>query len=87
VTHFEHLRRQAESLLADPDPGRAFFELFASLVAGAATKLSILDAMVDAGGDVDGPAGTASLGLRRAVGGLLDRALAIVFDGLTRPAP
>jgi AcrR family transcriptional regulator len=124
VAHFDRLRREAESLLTDPDPGRAFFDLFTAVVADAATKLSILDALADAGGDADGPAGTASLGLRRAVGRLLDRAqraaavradvelpelylllvgmsraaartdvddevrtraLAIVFDGLTRP--
>ncbi|MDG6109874.1 TetR/AcrR family transcriptional regulator [Dactylosporangium aurantiacum] len=74
VRRYDRLRGQAEALLDTPDPGAAFYGFFRHLVADAATKIAIGDALLDAGGDDDGAATRASAGLRRAVGALLDRA-------------
>ncbi|MGO1051348.1 TetR/AcrR family transcriptional regulator [Crossiella sp. CA198] len=74
VRRFDHLREQAEARLDAPDPGQAFLDLFAHLVADAATKIAIAEALLDAGGDGDGPAAQASNGLRRTIGVLLQRA-------------
>jgi AcrR family transcriptional regulator len=84
VRRFDRLRAQAEARLettsaggtgaGDTDPGAAFFDFFRHLVADAATKIAIGDALLDAGGDRDGEAARASTGLRRAVGALLERA-------------
>ncbi|NMO51907.1 helix-turn-helix transcriptional regulator [Actinoplanes sp. TBRC 11911] len=56
------------------DAGAAFFGFFAELVADAATKIAIGDALLEAGGDGDGEAARASNALRQAVGVLLRRA-------------
>jgi AcrR family transcriptional regulator len=74
VRRFDRLRAQAEALLGTPDPGAAFFAFFRHLVADAATKIAIGEALLDAGGDSDGEAAQASNGLRRAVGALLRHA-------------
>jgi AcrR family transcriptional regulator len=74
VRRFDRLREQAEALLDTADPGTAFFDFFRHLVADAATKIAIGEALLDAGGDSDGEAAEASNGLRRAVGALLRRA-------------
>jgi AcrR family transcriptional regulator len=74
VRRFDRLREQAEALLDTEDPGTAFFDFFRHLVADAATKIAIGDALLDAGGDEDGEAAQASSGLRRAVGALLRHA-------------
>lgn len=74
VRRFDHLREQAEALLDSADPGGAFFDFFRHLVADAATKIAIGEALLEAGGDSDGEAARASTGLRRAVGALLRRA-------------
>jgi AcrR family transcriptional regulator len=74
VRRFDRLREQAEALLGTADPGTAFFDFFRHLVADAATKIAIADALLDAGGDGDGEAAQASNGLRRAVGELLRHA-------------
>jgi AcrR family transcriptional regulator len=74
VRRFDRLRAEAEALLAAADPGAAFFGFFGHLVADAATKIAIGEALAAAGGADDGPAGTASTGLRHAVGALLRRA-------------
>jgi AcrR family transcriptional regulator len=74
IRRFDRLREHAEALLDAADPGTAFFDVFRHLVADAATKIAIGDALLDAGGDSDGAAVRASAGLRRAVGALLDRA-------------
>ena len=74
VRRFDRLREQAEALLHAADPGRAFFDCYGNLVADAATKIAITEALLDAGGTGDGAAAQASNGLRRAVGSLLQRA-------------
>jgi AcrR family transcriptional regulator len=74
VRRLERLREQAETLLKAADPGRAFFDFFAHMVADAATKIAIADALLDAGGETDSAAVQASNDLRRAVGALLEHA-------------
>jgi AcrR family transcriptional regulator len=74
VRRFDRLRDRAEALLDAADPGRAFLDFFGHLVADAATKIAIAEALLDAGGDEDGDAVRASNDLRRAVGTLLHRA-------------
>jgi AcrR family transcriptional regulator len=74
VRRFDRLRNQAEALLDATDPGSAFFDLFSRLVADAATKIAIAEALLDAGGDSDGEAAQASSRLRQVVGRLLQRA-------------
>lgn len=74
VRRFDRLREQAEALLDTTDSGTAFFDFFRHLVADAATKIAIGEALLDAGGDQDGEAAQASNGLRRAVGALLRNA-------------
>jgi AcrR family transcriptional regulator len=74
VRRFDRLREQAEALLNAADPGKAFLDFFSHLVADAAAKIAIAEALLDAGGDSDGDAAQASDGLRRAVGALLQHA-------------
>jgi len=74
VRRFDRLREQAESLLGAADPGEALRSLFGHLIAYAAAKIAITEALLDAGGDRDGEAARAAEGLHRAVGALLDRA-------------
>jgi AcrR family transcriptional regulator len=74
VRRFDRLREQAEALLNATDPGKAFLDFFSHLVADAATKIAIAEALLEAGGDSDGDAAQASNGLRRAVGALLQHA-------------
>jgi AcrR family transcriptional regulator len=74
VRRFDRLRGQAEALHNAADPGSAFLGFFGHLVADAAAKIAITEALLDAGGDGDGDAGRASEGLRRAVGALLQHA-------------
>jgi AcrR family transcriptional regulator len=82
VRRFDRLRERAEALLNAAKPGEAFFGFFAELVADAATKIAIAEALLEAGGDGageaggdgDGEAAGASTGLRQAVGVLLGRA-------------
>jgi AcrR family transcriptional regulator len=74
VRRFDRLRRHAEALLDHEDPGAAFFGFFSHLVADAATKIAIGEALHDLTGDTDGEAAAASLGLRRVFGALLRRA-------------
>ncbi|RSM84816.1 TetR family transcriptional regulator [Kibdelosporangium aridum] len=73
VRRFDRLREQAEALRDADDPGEAFFGFFSHLVADAATKIAIAEALLDAGGDSDG-AKQASRRLRQAVGTLLEHA-------------
>lgn len=74
VRRFDRLREQAESLLDAADPGSAFLDFFGQLVADAATKIAIGEALLEAGGDSDGSARHASTKLRQVVGTLLERA-------------
>jgi len=74
VRRFDRLREHAEALLDTADAGTAFFDFFSHLVADAATKIAIGEALHDLTGDTDGDAAQASLGLRRAFGALLWRA-------------
>jgi AcrR family transcriptional regulator len=74
VRRFDRLRGEAEALLDAADPGAAFFGFFGRLVADAATKIAIGEALLEAGGDDDGEAVQASRRLRQAVGVLLERA-------------
>jgi AcrR family transcriptional regulator len=74
VRRLVRLRDQAVTLLDAADPGQAFRDFFSHLVADAATKIAISEALLDAGGDEDGEAGRAAADLRRAVGALLERA-------------
>ncbi|WP_329547677.1 TetR/AcrR family transcriptional regulator [Streptomyces sp. NBC_01356] len=74
VQRFDRLREQAEALFDATDPGTAFFDFFSHLVADAAGKIAIAEALLDAGGDHSGDAAQASDGLRRAVGALLQHA-------------
>jgi AcrR family transcriptional regulator len=74
VRRFDRLREHADTLLRSADPGTAFFDFFSYLVADAASKIAIAEALHDLTGDSDGDAAQASLGLRRAFGALLRRA-------------
>lgn len=74
VKRFDRLREQAETLLHTTDPGTAFFDFFSHLVADAAGKIAIADALLEAGGGDAGDATQASEGLRGAVGTLLRHA-------------
>jgi AcrR family transcriptional regulator len=74
VRRFERLRDQATELVSSGDPGRAFFDFFAHMVADAAGKIAIAEALADAGGDAPGTVARASDELERAVGVLLGRA-------------
>ncbi|RNG21246.1 TetR/AcrR family transcriptional regulator [Streptomyces botrytidirepellens] len=74
VQRFDRLREQAETLLHAAEPGTAFFDFFSHLVADATGKITIAEALLEAGGDGGGDAAQASDGLRRAVGSLLQHA-------------
>jgi len=74
VRRFDRLREQAEAELDAADPGEAFRAFFGHLVADAAAKIAITDALLEAGGDRPAQADRASVGLRQAVGALLERA-------------
>src|SRR3979490_817552 len=53
---FERLRDRAEGLASADEPGRAFYDFFAHMVADAAGKIAIAEALADAGGDAPGRA-------------------------------
>lgn len=71
----ERMRDRARGLTASADPGAAFFEFFTEVTDGAARKLTIIDALAEAGDD---PANRtpvqAGKEMRRAFGDLLERA-------------
>jgi len=73
VRRFERLSERAAGPVGAPDPGRAFFDFFAHMVADAAGKIAIAEALADAGG-APGRVVEASAELERAVGVLLGRA-------------
>ncbi len=74
VRRFERLRDRAAGLASAAEPGPAFFDFFGHMVADAAGKIAIAEALADAGGDAPGRAARASGELERAVGALLGRA-------------
>ncbi|WP_037678519.1 TetR/AcrR family transcriptional regulator [Streptomyces griseus] len=74
VQRFDRLREQADALRDATEPGPAFFDFFSRLVADAAGKIAISEALLKASGDNEGDAARASEGLRRAVGALLQHA-------------
>jgi AcrR family transcriptional regulator len=74
IRRFERLRDQAQGLAGAADPGRAFLDFFAHMVADASGKIAIAEALADAGGDAPGSAERASDELERALGVLLERA-------------
>jgi AcrR family transcriptional regulator len=74
IGRLNRLRDQAGALLDAEDAGSAFFEFFDTVVADAAGKLAIANALVDAGGDNDPDVIDASHQLQTAVGALLSRA-------------
>ena len=74
IGRLNRLRDQAGVLLDATDPGAAFFEFFGTVVADAAGKLAIANALVDAGGDNDPEVIGAAHELHASVGALLDRA-------------
>lgn len=74
VRRFDRLRDQAEELADAADPGRAFFDFFAHMVADASGKIAIAEALADESGGEPGSAVRASESVERAVGVLLERA-------------
>ncbi|TWD79464.1 TetR family transcriptional regulator [Kribbella amoyensis] len=70
----ERLRDRARELAGSADPGRAFYDFFGQVVAEAASKLAIADALGAAGTAVGDEARQAGEGMRQAFGELLDRA-------------
>lgn len=75
VRRFDRMRERAESLAGAADPGQALLEMFTAMVSDGPSKIALIDALVDAGGDT-GPAECASEQLSEAVGVLLARAQA-----------
>ena len=71
---FERLRERADGLAGAADPGQAFFDFFTHMVADAAGKIAIAEALAEAGGDAEGAATQASARLQDAVRVLLRRA-------------
>jgi AcrR family transcriptional regulator len=74
IGRLNRLRDQAGALLDAADPGAAFFDFYGTVVADAAGKLAIANALVDAGGDNDPDVNGAAHQLHASVGALLDRA-------------
>jgi AcrR family transcriptional regulator len=71
----ERMRDRARDLSASADPGAAFFEFFTEVIDGAARKLTIIDALAQAGDDPgNGVPVQAGKEMRRAFGELLERA-------------
>jgi AcrR family transcriptional regulator len=75
IDRLERLAVQAEELVGADDPGGAFRRFFTDVVEGAATKVTIAEALTDVGTVPDG-VGEASRRLRKAFAGLLARAQA-----------
>ncbi|WP_211240703.1 TetR/AcrR family transcriptional regulator [Hamadaea tsunoensis] len=73
---FTRLAGRAKAEAGAQDPGRAFFDFFAYMVADSASKIAIAEALAEAGGALDGPAAVASRELHDTVGVLLAQAQA-----------
>lgn len=74
IIRLDRLYAQAQALLDAEDAGAAFFGFFATVVADAAGKLAIANALVDAGGDNDPEVNAAARRMHDAVTALLTRA-------------
>ena len=74
IGRLNRLAAQANVLLDAADAGGAFFEFFGNVVADAAGKLAIANALIDAGGDNDPDVLDAAHQLHASVGALLERA-------------
>lgn len=74
TVRLERLRDRATELTGEADPGAAFFGFFHQVVAEAATKLAISEALVASGAAVGEDARNAGAGMREAFGKLLRRA-------------
>lgn len=74
TVRLERLRDRALELADGNDAGEGFFTFFGQVVADAASKLAIGDALVAAGASAGDPAKLAGVGLREAFGRLLTQA-------------
>ncbi len=68
------LAEQADALADAEDPGAAFFAFFTRVIEHSATKLAFVDALTEAGVDVEEAVSEVGQELRRALGTLLSRA-------------
>ncbi|CNF90160.1 Possible transcriptional regulatory protein TetR [Mycobacterium tuberculosis] len=74
VALLERLAGEARELRSAADPGEAFFGFFSRVVARAATKQAVTEALAEAGIDAREATGQAGPGLKAALGVLLERA-------------
>ncbi|MEU8341466.1 transcriptional regulator, TetR family [Actinomadura meyerae] len=74
VALLERLAGEAAELAESADPGEAFFDFFSRVVAQAAAKRAVTEALAEAGVDARAATGSARPGLRTALGALLERA-------------
>jgi AcrR family transcriptional regulator len=74
VARLERLASEAGSLSEDEDAGAAFFSFFNRAVERSATKIALVDALADAGVDVERAAAKAGRELRQRLAVLLGRA-------------
>ena len=74
VTLLERLAGEAAELRTADDAGTAFFDFFSRVVAQAAAKHAVTEALAEAGVDARESAGQARPALQAAIGELLDRA-------------
>lgn len=74
VERMQQLVDEADTLLAAPDAGAAFFTFFTRIVASAANKKALADALADAGIDPKAGMADVSRDMRSAIEALLGRA-------------
>ncbi|MFI0408724.1 TetR/AcrR family transcriptional regulator [Actinomadura sp. 3N508] len=74
VALLERLVAEAEALRSAEDAGEAFFGFFTRVVAQAATKHAVTEALAEAGVDAHAASGRAGPDLKAALGVLLERA-------------
>ncbi|MFF4234562.1 TetR/AcrR family transcriptional regulator [Actinomadura geliboluensis] len=74
VALLERLAGEAEELRSAADPGAAFFGFLSRVVAQAAAKQAVTEALAEAGVDARAATGRAGPGLRAALAVLLERA-------------
>lgn len=76
TARMQRLTEEAEAQVGAPDPGEAFYAVFARIVAQTSTKKVLTDALARAGVDVTNVVAPFVAALRHAVGELLARAQA-----------